>query len=71
MKVSQRNAKARRALGIVDLEWEQNRCGMAIWLLTLRNGDSLRVEVAASGTTEASVLKKAAEILRDRPVRYS
>lgn len=72
MKVSKQNAKTMRAFGIVDLKWEQNRGAVSIYALTLGDGTVIRVEVPIFGSTESTVLKKAAEtVLRDRPVRYA
>jgi hypothetical protein len=67
---SQRNAKTMLGLGIVDLQFEHNRGTTSIYLLTLLGGENLRVEVPVFGSTDTTVLRKAAEILKDRPVRY-
>jgi len=72
MKVAKQNARTMRAFGIVELKWEQNRGACSIYVLTLSDGTAVRVEVPVFGSTESTVLKKAAEtVLRDRPVRYA
>ena len=71
MTTAQRNAKIMRGLGIVDLQFEQNRGTTSIYLLTLLGGENLRVEVPVLGSTDTTVLRKAADILKDRPVRYA
>ncbi len=70
MRSSQRNAKTMLGLGIVDLQFEHNRGTTSVYLLTLLGGENLRVEVPVLGSTDTTVLRKAAELLKDRPVRY-
>jgi hypothetical protein len=69
-----RNTKVMRALGILQVEWRENRGGVgggiAVWEITFRDREPLTVEVPVFGTTETSVLRKAVEMLPDRPVRY-
>jgi hypothetical protein len=71
MNATQRNAKTMRALGIVDFKFEGNRGIKSVYVLTLRDGERVRVEVPIFGSTDTTVLKQAAELLKDRPVRYA
>ncbi len=70
-RVPYSNAQLRTKLGIADVQWHENRGTIAVWFVMLQSKELLVVEVPSRGTTESSVLKKAAEMLKDRPVRYA
>ena len=64
-KVDTRNSKIRRAFGIRNVEWIDNRGKIAVWRVTFSDADAdpLIVELPAFGTTESSVLRKVVEQL--------
>jgi hypothetical protein len=67
--VHRKNARAILALGIVSIEFEKQKGMLAIWRVALISGESFTVETPGLGT-ESTVIRIAAEKLKDRPVRY-
>jgi len=71
MRAWERNRKTMRGLGIEKIDWIENKGAAAVHRLTMIDGEEVRVEVPVFGSTEATVLAKAAQMLKDRPVRYA
>jgi hypothetical protein len=60
-----------RGLGIDKIDHIENRGIAAVYRLTMIDGEEVRIEVPVLGSTEATVITKAAQMLKDRPVRYA
>jgi hypothetical protein len=68
------NRKTMRGLGIQKIDFDKNvyePIPAGQYRLTLVDGEEVYVQVPICGSTEATVLAKAAQMLKDRPVRYA
>jgi hypothetical protein len=70
-RIAVRNARARKGLGIETIEYVRHDSSLlVVWRVTLSGGKSFEVKTPSLGT-ESTVIRLAAQKLKDQPVRYA
>lgn len=60
MNIFRKNARTRKALGVISIEFQHYRAGLAHWLVVFEDGQQMAVVTHNFGT-ESSVLKFVAD----------